>query len=260
MGLKIIKVGVILIMISLASFSLFAKEIGLTNAEEQKLREIQNITKGEELINIAKDKSQKWQFRESAIKRLGELGYKEAIPYLNQFVKEYNEYFIRTTKGEIPLEVHEKRRLIALSIAASIAIVKIEINNLPFEEQLKILKNKVKGNVDERTGALHVLREFGTATTHFMLKWLKDKDVWVRRAAVYTLEDNPDKIAIESLINALNDEDEYIQHAAIRALGKIEDERVIKPLIEKLKDKNKHIRQTTIKILKELGVEIKDKE
>jgi HEAT repeat protein len=72
-----------------------------------------------------------------------------------------------------------------------------------------------------------------------LIKALRYKDPWVRRAAVKALGKIGDPRAIEPLITALKDENRDVREEAAWALGELGDPRAVEPLIRVFRGKYK---------------------
>ncbi len=90
-----------------------------------------------------------------------------------------------------------------------------------------------------------------TQAVEFLIKALRDKDMWVRRAAANSLSEIHDGTAIDSLINLLEEEDYYLVRNAKEALIKI-NKPAIKPLITYLKISEHKGRRYAVQALGEI--------
>jgi len=82
---------------------------------------------------------------------------------------------------------------------------------------------------------------------------LKDKDWWVRRAAVEALGKTGEPQALLALIQALRDKDEDVRQAAAWALGKLGDRQAVPALLEVLKNWDWQVRRAAAWALGEIG-------
>ena len=86
-----------------------------------------------------------------------------------------------------------------------------------------------------------------------LIKALKNKDVYIRTAAVETLGKIGDSIAVEPLVQPLQNDVPIVREAAVIALGNIKDSSAVEPLIKALNDKREDILNAVARALGKIG-------
>lgn len=83
---------------------------------------------------------------------------------------------------------------------------------------------------------------FDTTKAEYLIFLLKDRDRWIRYAAIMALGDIGNPAAVSHLISLLKDPDQNIRFASAESLGKIGDRRAIEPLWETFETDNQYVK------------------
>jgi HEAT repeat protein len=165
----------------------------------------------------------------AAILALAETGVKEAIPYLQEVLKNQS-----------------KKDLHALSVNALKAIGGHEITSTLIEA-LESPDNRVRCNAALALGDLRA----GEAVRQ-LINLVSDSDESVRAVAASSLGLIGDKRASEALIEALNDEAETVRAISASSLGYLSDVKAVPPLEKVVHDQSTIVRKQAAAALSKL--------
>jgi len=222
--------------------------------EIEKLKEEEEI---EKLIDLLQENEV--QIREEAVKALGMIGSKEALPHLIERLKEDLAATVRANAALALSNFESKMCKSALKEAAEdedwevrhdSAIAMGEFQDKELKEKLcSLIEDK---EIEVRKKAIDSLGEIGDEEKIKEIeKYLDDDDL--KKNATRAISKIGTEKALEPLEEVYHDGDQEMREIAVKGIGNIESEEISSVILDALKDDSWRIREEAAKILGEKG-------
>ncbi|RKZ22316.1 hypothetical protein DRQ23_05365 [bacterium] len=191
--------------------------------------------------------------RQNAVDTLGKMGGKRVVEPLIRALKDENYFVVMSAQ----------RGLLEIGKVTIKPLVKaLDDKNIEIRTRIAEILDKLgwePKSTEKKVKFFLLIREYeklskmGKTAVEFIVKSLKDDDVFVREKGASVLGKIGDKSVVEPLIQLLDDKNERVRKEAIKALGEIKDERSVDSLIHVLKDRKPGVRAQAAKALGNIG-------
>jgi HEAT repeat protein len=208
-----------------------------------------------ELLEVSQLGDDKASVRQSAAKKLGEMGDRRALKPLSSAALHDRESGVRSAAVEALAKLRDPNTV--KSLCAALDDKSSEVRQMALKGLVTLGEVAVNPLIDAlRKGnslAADGLVGIGAPAVTPLIDTLRDRDPYLRQSAARVLGRLHDDRALKPLSEALNDKDSHVRHAAVEALAKLGNPGAIKLLGAALQDPDRSIRQEAISGLVDLG-------